>query len=106
MNSSVIMLPVEHFPPFIILLHILYPPILRNHKPIPVSPIRILHLNISILIGIALLETNQLIEICQHIDEYTTLMLSFQEVIDSELDVVCGFEDVDHLADYVLEIKI
>lgn len=57
MNSSVIMLPIEYFSAFIIFLHILDPTILRNDKPIPISPIWILHLHISVFIGISLLKT-------------------------------------------------
>jgi len=100
------MLPIEHFSPFVILLHILDPPVLRNNEPVPIRPIWVLHLHISILIGISLLETYQFVQIREHIDEHTALVLPLQEVINSKLDAVLGLEDINHLADNVLEIEI
>lgn len=100
------MFPVKHLPALIILLRTLNPAILRLHKPIPISPVRILHLHIPILIRIPLLEPDQLIQIRQHVDEHAAIRLPLQEILESELDAVGWFEEVDHLADDVLEVEI
>lgn len=100
------MLPIKNLTTFFIFLRALYSTILRLHKPIPISPIRILNLDISLLIRIPLLETNKFIEVRQHIDKNTTLMLSFKEIIQSKLYIVLRLKDIHHLANNVLEIKI
>ena len=105
-KRSVIMLPIEYFSPLVILLHILYSPILGYNKAVPVCPIGVLDLHIPVLVGISLLKADKLVQIGEHIDENAAFVLAFEEVFDCELDVVGGFEDVDHLADDVLEIEI
>jgi hypothetical protein len=103
---SVIMLPIEHLPAFLILLRTLYSAVLRLHEPVPLGPLRILHLHVPLLVGVPLFEPNQLVEIRQHVDEDAALDLALVEVFEGELDAVVGFEDVHHLADDVLEIEI
>jgi hypothetical protein len=103
---SIILFPIQHFPSFVILLHILDPPVLWNYKSIPIIPIRILDLQISIFISISLLETYKLVQIRQHVDKNTALMLSLQKIINCKLYGVIRLEDIHHLAYYVLEIKI
>lgn len=100
------MFPVEHLPALIILLRTLNPAILGLHKPIPISPVRVLHLHIPILIRIPLLEPDQLVKIRQHIDEHTAIRLPLQEIFESKLDTISWFEEIDHLAHYVLEVEI
>jgi len=100
------MLPVEHLSPFVIFLHILDPPVLGYNKAIPVGPIGVLHLHIPVFICIPLLEADEFVEIGEHIDEHTALVLAPEEVLDCELDAVLGFEDVDHLTDDVLEVEV
>lgn len=84
----------------------LNPSVLRLHEPIPFSPLRILHLHAPLLIGVPLLEADEFVEVCEHIDENTAVSPPLEEVFESELNAVFGFEEIDHLADNVLEIKI
>ncbi len=66
---SVIMFPVEDFSSFVILLSALDSAIFWFHESIPISPVGILDLCISIFVGITLLKGDQLVEISEHIDE-------------------------------------
>lgn len=100
------MFPVEHFSSLIVLLRTLNPAVLRLHEAIPISPIWVLHLHIPILIGVPLLKSNQLIQICEHVDEHAAIGLPLQEIFKSKLYAVGWFEEVDHLAYDVLEVEI
>ena len=84
----------------------LNPSVLGLDKAIPFSPLGILHLHASLLIGIPLLKADEFIEVCQHVNENTAVGFPLQEVLESELNAVLGLEEIDHLTDDVLEIKI
>lgn len=67
---------------------------------------RVFYLHISFLVSIALFKADQFIEISQHVDEDTALVLSFEEVFKGKLNSVSGFEEINHLADNILEVKV
>lgn len=100
------MFPVENFSSLVILLSTLNSSIFWLHEAVPVSPVRVIHLGFLIFVGVALLEGYQLIEVREHVDEDWAVILALEEVIESELDAGVWFEDIDHLADDVLKIKI
>lgn len=53
-----------------------------------------------------MLEADEFVEVCEHVDKNTAVSPPLKEVFESELNAVFGFEEIDHLTDYVLEIKI
>lgn len=53
-----------------------------------------------------MLKADEFIEVCQHVNENTAVGFPLQEVLESELNAVLGLEEIDHLTDDVLEIKI
>lgn len=101
---SIILLPIENLP-VIVLLNTLNPAVLWLHEPVPIGPVRVLNLDTSLLIGIPLLETDQLVEVSQHIDEHTAIYPPLQKILYPEVDAAVCLEDVHHLADNVLEIE-
>lgn len=51
-------------------------------------------------------ELSKLIQVSQHVDEHAAVRFTFQEIIQSELNVIGWFEYIDHLTDNVLEIVV
>jgi hypothetical protein len=102
---SIIMFPVENLPALVILLGALDSPVLGLHEAIPVGPVGVLHLGIPILVGVALLEGDELVEVSEHVDEDGAIILALEEVIEGELDT-SWLEDIDHLANDVFEFEV
>jgi hypothetical protein len=61
---------------------------------------------VSFLVGISLFKVDELVQIGQHVDENTAVQSSREEMLHCELDGVLWLEEIDHLADDVLEIEI
>lgn len=104
--QSIVLLPVQHFSTFVVLLRTFDSSVLGFDETIPIRPLGVLHLHVPLLIGVPLLKTNEFVEIGEHVDENTAVMLPAQKVLDSEVDTAVLLEDVYHLTDDVLEIKI
>lgn len=82
------------------------PSVLWLDETIPISPLRVVDLYIPLLVGVSLLKADEFVEICQHVDEYAAIDLPPEEILEGEVNRAILFEDIYHLADYVLEIKI
>ena len=80
--------------------------ILRLNEAVPLGPARVLILYVPLLVGIPVLEAYQLVEVSQHIYKHSYVGLSLQEVLQCELDAIFRFEEIYHLTNDVLEIKI
>jgi len=100
------MFPVENLSSFVIFLSTLDSSIFWFNKPVPISPIWVFHLHVPLLVRISLLETDKFVEVSEHVNEDATVYLSGEEVLKGEVNAVFFLEDVNHLADDVLEIKI
>ena len=103
--ESIILLPIEDLTIFVF-LSTLNPPVLRFYEPIPFSPIRVLSFDVPLLIGIPLLEANKFVQVGEHVDKDTAVGFPLEKIFEGELDAAIGFEEIDHLAYDVLEVKI
>jgi hypothetical protein len=100
------MLPIKNFSSLLVLLTAFDTPVFRLHETIPFSPMRILDFDVTLFVGVSLLETNEFVQISQHVDENSAFSFPLEEICQGELNSIFRFEEINHLADYVFEVKI
>lgn len=106
LNDSIILFPVQDLASLVVFLCTFDSPILWFHEPVPLSPGGVLDFLVPLFVGVSLFEVDEFVEISEHIDEDAAVGFPAEELLESELNSVFRFEDVDHLADDILEIEI
>ena len=80
------MLPVEDLPSLVVLLGAFDAAVLGLHEAVPVGPAGVLDLGVPVLVGVALLEGDELVEVGEHVDEDRAVVPAPEEVVEGELD--------------------
>lgn len=69
------MLPIKNFSSLFVLLTALDTSVFGLHETIPFSPMRILDFDVALFVGISLFETDEFVQVGQHVDENSAFSL-------------------------------